>query len=81
MAASCHSCGGVVRCDREAVVLAGDGWYAHCTGTCPDCGNTVQWHRAIAGRLGSGYLYSMSPRRCWPSCAYHDQGAGLPDQV
>jgi hypothetical protein len=51
MAASCDGCGGIVRRDRDEVVSR-DEWYAHRAGTCPDCGQRVQWHRPIAGRLG-----------------------------
>jgi hypothetical protein len=59
MAASCDGCGGIVRRDRDEVVSR-DEWYAHRAGTCPDCGQRVQWHRPIAGRLGSGYLFLYS---------------------
>jgi hypothetical protein len=80
MAASCDTCGGIVTCNREAVVLSGDEWYAHRAGTCPDCGNTVQWHRAIAGRLGIGYLYLYSPppRRSHPAALTTTKTPGWP---
>jgi len=83
MAVSCKNCGNIVRCDIEAVVLSADGWYAHRGATCAGCGATVLWHRMIAGRLGTGYLYlfSLPPRRCSPSCPHYDETAGLPAQI
>jgi hypothetical protein len=75
MAASCENCGCIITRDLEAVVLSADGWYAHRTATCRGCGKTVKWHRAIAGRLGSGYLYlySQPPRPCSPCCPNYEQ--------
>ena len=83
MAACCGSCGGLVVRDREAIVLSKDKWYAHRAGSCPNCGNRVQWHRTLGGRLGSGYLYLYSPppMPCSLNCPHHDSTANLPVQI
>lgn len=83
MAACCSICGCVILGDREAIVVSNDKWYAHRTGACPNCGNHMQWHRPVAGRLGSGYLYllSPSPSRCSQSCPHYDKNATLPTQI
>jgi hypothetical protein len=62
MAVCCDGCGTVVRVDSETVVSRRD-WYSHRVGTCPICGRKAQWHRRIAGRLGSGYRYTYRERR------------------
>jgi len=83
MAACCAVCGGIIVRDRETIVLSEHKWYAHRAGSCPDCGNRVQWHRTLAGRLGCGYLYLYSPRPlpCSQSCPHYEQTASLALQI
>jgi hypothetical protein len=50
----------ILRRDLGAVVLPADGGYTRRGETYQGCGHTVLWHRMIAGRLGTGYLYLYS---------------------
>lgn len=83
MAVCCESCGTVVRVDSETVVLTPYEWYSHRVGTCPICGRKAQWHRQIAGRLGSGYLYIYRerPHPCPYGCTNHIDDVYVPSPI
>lgn len=83
MAACCDVCGDVVVADVEKLVLGHRQWYAHRTGSCPGCGHRVQWHRQVAGRLGTGYLflYEVSPHRCSEGCPHFDGAARIAQSI
>jgi hypothetical protein len=83
MAACCDVCGGVVVADLEKLILGDRKWYAHRAGPCPECGSRVQWHRRVAGRLGTGYLFldETPPISCSEGCPHFDRAARLAQPV
>lgn len=78
MSVTFSQCGSVVTAGSEIPTLSGSRWGSHRIGKCPRCGKTIQWHRAISGRSGTGYVFSESreavplrlsaPRSSRPHC-------------